>query len=114
MFFWSSEHPISDVAIPFSNCTWNTLTALTDLDTTTCLESSPEAVPLARRLIRELAAIARGLGYEIDPPGGDPADGAKSLDASVVDRAIAMHAITTSMRVDIQKKRRVEVEVRVE
>ena len=71
-------------------------------------------MPLACRLIKELAAIARALGYEIDPPGGDPANGGKSLDNIFVDRTRAMPGITTSMRADVQNRKRVEVEVCVE
>jgi ketopantoate reductase len=86
------------------NCCWNTLGALTLLDTAQILHSSESALPVAKALIEEMASIARALGYEIE-------------DAYLEDltqREAVWKGITSSMYADAKHKRPMEVEVRSE
>jgi len=86
----------------FRNCAWNPLTALTDLDTTTYLRSSPFSEPIARRLIREVVAVARGLGMELDV-------GDKSREDTIIE-LVYQAPLTSSMRSDTHNHRAMEVE----
>lgn len=104
------------------------MTALTDLDTTTYLDSSPSAEPTARRLIREIVAVARAIGIEIDPAtlpalphaangngsaiNGKPAVNGtiEKLEDILVNR-VRQRPLTSSMRTDVQNGRTVELEV---
>jgi ketopantoate reductase len=86
------------------NCAWNPLTALTDLDTASYLGSSTWAEPMARRLVHEVVAVAKGLGLELD------ADGKIREDAII--EFVKYEPLTTSMRSDTHNHRPLEVEVR--
>ncbi|KAF9512531.1 hypothetical protein BS47DRAFT_1345303 [Hydnum rufescens UP504] len=84
------------------NCAWNPLTALTDLDTASYLGSSTWAEPMARRLVHEVVAVAKGLGLELD------ADGKIREDAII--ESVKHEPLTTSMRNDTHNHRPMEVE----
>ncbi|KAK5114800.1 hypothetical protein LTR85_010113 [Meristemomyces frigidus] len=83
------------------NAAWNPLTTLTDVDTQTWLKSSPEAIPMTKRLMREVIDIARRcdvpIGYEL-------AD-------SLVEKILAMPGIFSSMHTDAKGGRPLEVDV---
>lgn len=82
---------------------------------------------MARRIVREVVLIARGLGIEIDPyePGlyADPEQAKRSGDAiglkpnervadSLMDRARDVGPFSASMRMDVKQGRGVEMQVR--
>ena len=106
------------------NVAWNSLTALTDLDTTTYLQSSPSAEAVVRRLMAETSAISRALGIEIDPlePGVLEASEATKYATAIgslgrladtcIKRVMDVGPITSSMRTDIQNGRPIEADVR--
>lgn len=120
------SNSLSRFVEPIRNAAWNGLTALTDLDSTTYLHSSPLADPLARRLMREIVTISRALGIEIDPfePGVlQPEEANKVAQAlnrngrladALIERVIAVGPITSSMRIDVQNGRPVEADVRTD
>jgi len=84
------------------NCACNPLTALTDLDIATHLGTSSFSEQTSRRILREVIAIARGLGMELDAGGNSPEDAMMEL---------VHHAPpTNSMRIDAQNRRTMEVE----
>jgi 2-dehydropantoate 2-reductase len=84
------------------NAAWNSLTTLTLLDTQTWLVSSPEAMPLTRRLMREVIDVGRACGVD-------------ALQYDLIDRLIAkilaMPGIGSSMRTDYLEGRPLEVDV---
>ena len=83
------------------NAAWNSLTTLTMLDTHSWLESSPHAMPMTRRLMREVIDVARKcdvpLRYE--------------LVDQLIERILAMPGIGSSMQTDCKNGRPLEVEV---
>ncbi|PYH90729.1 2-dehydropantoate 2-reductase [Aspergillus ellipticus CBS 707.79] len=83
------------------NCAWNTLTTLTGLDTASFLASSPDADPLTRKLMREVIAVATASGVSL------PAD----LVETQMARMRGLGAVRTSMQVDREMGRRMEVDV---
>lgn len=105
------------------NAAWNGLTALTDLDSTTYLQSSPGAEPLTRRLMHEIITIARALGIETDPfePGiHDPAEAQKIAEGigrkgrladELITMAVVLGPVGSSMRTDVQNGRPLEADV---
>ncbi|KAL4953803.1 FMN-dependent dehydrogenase-domain-containing protein [Aspergillus filifer] len=83
------------------NAAWNSLTALTNVDTQAWLHSSPDAEPYTRRLMREVIAIARGCGVQLH-------DG---LVDQLMDRINAMPGIGSSMQTDCRSGRPMEIDV---
>jgi len=100
-----------------SNAAWNPITALTDLDTKSYLQSSLSAESLIRRLMAEISIISRALGIEIDPlePGVlEPLEAEKYAAAigrqgrladMLLNRVKYIGPSTSSMRTDVQNKR---------
>jgi 2-dehydropantoate 2-reductase len=84
------------------NVAWNSLTTLTLLDTHTWLESSPEAMPMTRRLMREVIDVGRMCG--VSALQYDLVD-------KLVDKILAMPPIGSSMRTDYLEGRPLEVDV---
>ncbi|KAJ9225458.1 hypothetical protein DTO169C6_2191 [Paecilomyces variotii] len=83
------------------NAAWNTLTTLTLLDTKSWLGSSPDALPLTRRLMTEVIDVARRLGVPIE----------HSLVDTLIDKITAMPGIGSSMQTDYKNGRPMEVDV---
>ncbi|RAO73820.1 uncharacterized protein BHQ10_009832 [Talaromyces amestolkiae] len=84
------------------NAAWNSLTSATLLDTHSWLTSSPEAMPMTRRLMSEVIDVGRACGVS-------------TLEHSLIDRLIekilAMPPIGSSMRTDTVAGRPLEVDV---
>ncbi|GIJ89104.1 hypothetical protein Asppvi_008033 [Aspergillus pseudoviridinutans] len=83
------------------NAAWNSITALTMVDTQTWLTSSVEATPLTRRLMREVIAVGRGCGVDLD----------EGLVDRLMDKINALPGIGSSMQVDCRNGRPMEIEV---
>lgn len=83
------------------NCAWNSLTTLTLLDTQTWLKSSPDAMPMTRRLMGEVIQVAR----KCDVPLED------ELIDRLMDRILAMPGIGSSMQKDFKEGRPLELDV---
>lgn len=83
------------------NAAWNTLTTLTLLDTKSWLGSSPDALPLTRRLMTEVIDVARRLGVPIE----------HSLVDTLIDKIMAMPGIGSSMQTDYKNGKPMEVDV---
>ncbi|KAJ9269230.1 hypothetical protein DTO212C5_4725 [Paecilomyces variotii] len=83
------------------NAAWNTLTTLTLLDTKSWLGSSPDALPLTRRLMTEVIDVARRLGVTIE----------HSLVDTLIDKIMAMPGIGSSMQTDYKNGKPMEVDV---
>ncbi|KAF7183669.1 hypothetical protein CNMCM7691_004019 [Aspergillus felis] len=83
------------------NAAWNSITALTMVDTQTWLTSSAEATPLTRRLMREVVAVGRGCGVDLD----------EGLVDRLMDKINALPGIGSSMQVDCRNGRPMEIEV---
>lgn len=82
------------------NAAWNPLTTLTLLDTHAWLGSSPEALPMTRRLMREVIDVARALGIGLE----------YALADELIQKVQGMQAIGSSMRTDCEAGRPMEVE----
>lgn len=83
------------------NVAWNSITALTMVDTQTWLYSSAYATPLTRRLMGEVIAVGRGCGVDLD----------ERLVDRLMEKINALPGIGTSMQVDCQSGRPMEIEV---
>lgn len=83
------------------NAAWNSLTALTLVDTQTWLHSSRDADPFTRQLMREVIQIARGCGAQI----------ADELVDQLMDRINALPGIGSSMQTDCKNGRPMEIDV---
>ncbi|RLM01938.1 hypothetical protein CFD26_108459 [Aspergillus turcosus] len=83
------------------NVAWNSITALTMVDTQTWLHSSADATPLTRRLMGEVIAVGRGCGVDLD----------EGLVDRLMEKINALPGIATSMQVDCQNGRPMEIEV---
>ncbi|KAL1976264.1 hypothetical protein VTN31DRAFT_2546 [Thermomyces dupontii] len=84
------------------NAAWNSLTTLTLSDTHTWLDSSPEAMALTRRLMREVIDVGRACGvtalqYEL-------------ID-QLIEKILKMPPIGSSMLTDCKEGRPLEVDV---
>lgn len=83
------------------NVAWNSLTALTMLDTQSWLHSSADATPLTRKLMREVIDVARRCGV--------------ALEYDLVDRLMAkinsLPGIGSSMQTDCENGRPMEIDV---
>ncbi|KAF8303388.1 6-phosphogluconate dehydrogenase C-terminal domain-like protein [Clavulina sp. PMI_390] len=105
------------------NASWNSVTTLADLDSAAYLAASSSSEALARRIMREVVLVARGLGVEIDPlePGVLNPEEAKRvakalgcterLDDMLVNRLKNFQNINTSTRTDVLEGRALEYEV---
>lgn len=82
------------------NAAWNALTTLTRSDTHAWLASSADAPPLTTRLMREVIAVARGLGVPL----------ADALADDLVRRIRARPPIGSSMWADYERGRPLEVD----
>ena len=83
------------------NVAWNSLTTLTLLDTQSWLNSSPDATPLTRKLMREVIDVGRKCGVELD----------YGLIDRLMDKINAMPGIGSSMQTDCLNKRPMEIDV---
>ncbi|KAI0402182.1 2-dehydropantoate 2-reductase [Xylaria palmicola] len=83
------------------NAAWNSLTALTMLDTHSWLQSSPGATPLTQRLMHEVIDVAQKCGVPLE----------HSLVDRLMSKILAMPPIGSSMQVDAKMERPMEVEV---
>ncbi|KIW69396.1 hypothetical protein PV04_05275 [Phialophora macrospora] len=83
------------------NCAWNSLTTLTMLDTHSWLKSSPESMPMTRKLMQEVIEVARACAVPIKD----------DLIDTLIDKILAMQPIGSSMQTDCKMGRPMEVEV---
>lgn len=83
------------------NAAWNSLTTLTMLDTRAWLNSSPDAEPLSRSIMREMITIGRACGVPL----------ADDLVDRFMERINALPAIGTSMQTDCKSGRPMEIDV---
>ncbi|KAL4949630.1 ketopantoate reductase PanE/ApbA-domain-containing protein [Aspergillus filifer] len=83
------------------NVAWNAITALTDQDVGSWLHSSPEAIPYSRRLMGEVIAVAEALGVKLE----------EGLADTLIERAMGLGNIRTSMQTDRECGREMEIEV---
>ncbi|KAJ2986037.1 hypothetical protein NUW58_g5222 [Xylaria curta] len=83
------------------NAAWNSLTTLTMLDTHSWLSSSSGATPLTKRLMHEVVDVAQKCDVPIE----------HDLVDRLVDKILGMPPIGSSMQVDAQNQRPMEVEI---
>jgi 2-dehydropantoate 2-reductase len=85
------------------NAAWNSVTALTNLNTKDFLENtSPEALPLVVRLMGEMVSIAQASGVPIE----------KTIINQLLSKAMAAeNGLNSSMQEDMRSSRPTEVEV---
>ena len=83
------------------NCAWNSLTALTMLDTHSWLKSSPDSTPMTRTLMQEVINVASAC----DVPMKD------ELIDELMDKILAMQPIGSSMQTDCKMGKPMEVEI---
>jgi 2-dehydropantoate 2-reductase len=83
------------------NAAWNTLTALTQVDTHALLSSSPNAPPLSRQLMKEVIDVARKCEVPLE----------YELVDRLMDRIHSLQPINTSMQIDYKNERPMEVDV---
>ncbi|KAJ5949341.1 hypothetical protein N7454_000925 [Penicillium verhagenii] len=83
------------------NAAWNSITALTMVDSQTWLHSSKNAEPLTRQLMREVIQIGRACGVTLDD----------ELVQQLMDKINAMPGIGSSMQTDCKSGRPMEIDV---
>lgn len=83
------------------NAAWNSVTALTLVDTQTWLHSSSEAEPFTRQLMQEVITIARGCGVPVK----------EGLIDDLMDKVNSLPGIGSSMQTDCKNGRPMEIEV---
>ncbi len=83
------------------NAAWNSLTTLTLLDTQSWLKSSEDAMPLTRRVMREVIDIAKACKVELK----------YALIDQLINKILNMHPIGSSMQTDCKAGRQMEVEI---
>jgi 2-dehydropantoate 2-reductase len=83
------------------NCAWNSLTTLTMLDTHAWLSSSPDAIPMTRRLMQEVIEVARACRVPLK----------NELVDVLLERILAMSTIGSSMQADCKMGRPMEVDI---
>lgn len=83
------------------NAAWNSLTTLTMLDTHTWLKSSPDAMPMTRRLMTEVIDVARKCDVPIE----------YSLIDTLINKILEMPPIGSSMQMDAKNGRPMEVDI---
>ncbi|KAL5589063.1 hypothetical protein FOBRF1_015591 [Fusarium oxysporum] len=83
------------------NAAWNSLTALTLMDTHAWLSSSDLSTPMTRKLMKEVIDVANALGVPL---------GYELIDM-LLEKILAMPPIGSSMRTDYENGKPMEVEV---
>ena len=83
------------------NAAWNSLTTLTLLSTHDWLNSSADAVPLTRKLMREVIDVARACEVPLE----------HGLIDTLIDKILAMPPIGSSMRTDFENGKPMEVDI---
>lgn len=83
------------------NAAWNPLTTLTGVEVQTYLKSSPEAMRVTRQLMQEMVDIAQACKVPLS----------HDLVEVLIDKVLAMPPIFSSMYVDSQEGRPLEMEV---
>jgi 2-dehydropantoate 2-reductase len=83
------------------NAAWNPLTTLTNVDTQTWLQSSLEAMPMTKRLMKEVIDVAKRCGVPIG----------YELIEELMSKILAMPGIYSSMHGDATHGRPLEVDV---
>ncbi|QGI86818.1 hypothetical protein CEK25_013547 [Fusarium fujikuroi] len=83
------------------NAAWNSLTALTLVDTHAWLSSSDLSTPMTRKLMKEVIDVANALGVPLE----------YGLIDRLLDKILAMPPIGSSMRTDYENGKPMEVEV---
>jgi 2-dehydropantoate 2-reductase len=83
------------------NVAWNAITSLTMIDTKTWLQSSPDAIPLTKKLMHEVIEVARKSGV----PMRD------ELVDELFMKIMALPGVYTSMQKDVAAKNPLEIEV---
>ncbi|SCN65727.1 probable ketopantoate reductase family protein [Fusarium fujikuroi] len=83
------------------NAAWNSLTALTLMDTHAWLSSSDLSTPMTRKLMKEVIDVANALGVPLE----------YGLIDRLLDKILAMPPIGSSMRTDYENGKPMEVEV---
>ncbi|KAK2126295.1 enolase C-terminal domain-like protein [Fusarium oxysporum II5] len=83
------------------NAAWNSLTALTLMDTHAWLSSSDLSTPMTRKLMKEVIDVANALGVPL---------GYELIDR-LLEKILAMPPIGSSMRTDYENGKPMEVEV---
>lgn len=83
------------------NAAWNSLTALTQLNTKNWLESSPEALETTRVLMKEVMAVAEKKGIAFDD----------NLPDQLIEKVQGLGGVISSMMTDVREGRPGEVEV---
>lgn len=83
------------------NVAWNSLTTLTMLDTQTWLKSSDVAMPLTRRVMREVIDIAQACKVDLR----------YELVDQLIGKILKMPGIGSSMQTDCKAGRQMEVEI---
>jgi 2-dehydropantoate 2-reductase len=84
------------------NAAWNSLTTATLLDTHSWLNSSPEAMPMTRRLMNEVIDVGRACGVSALE---------HSLTDTLIEKILGMPPIGSSMQTDALAGRPLEVDV---
>ncbi|KAJ5935053.1 hypothetical protein N7466_004600 [Penicillium verhagenii] len=83
------------------NAAWNSITALTMVDSQTWLHSSKNAEPFTRQLMREVIQIGRACGVTLED----------QLVQQLMDKINAMPGIGSSMQTDCKSGRPMEIDV---
>ncbi|KIV81885.1 hypothetical protein PV11_04035 [Exophiala sideris] len=83
------------------NVAWNSLTTLTMLDTHSWLNSTPDSMPMTRKLMTEVIDVARKCDVPLQ----------YELVDQLIDRILAMPPIGSSMQTDCKLGRPMEVDV---
>ncbi|KAI0146188.1 2-dehydropantoate 2-reductase [Xylariaceae sp. FL1272] len=83
------------------NAAWNSLTAMTMLDTHSWLKSSPSAMPMTRKLMHEVIHVAQKCDVPIE----------YSLADTLIDKILKMPPIGSSMQNDAKAGKPMEVEI---
>lgn len=83
------------------NAAWNSVTTLTMLDTQSWLNNSSEAMPLTRRLMREVIDVARKCDVPLQ----------YDLVDELISKILAMPGIGSSMQADCRAGRQMEVDI---
>ncbi|KAM0542857.1 hypothetical protein ACHAPJ_012580 [Fusarium lateritium] len=83
------------------NAAWNSLTALTLMDTHAWLNSSDLSTPMTKKLMKEVIDVAKALGVPIE----------YELIDRLLEKILGMPPIGSSMRTDVENGKPMEVEV---
>ncbi|GAD99661.1 hypothetical protein PVAR5_8384 [Paecilomyces variotii No. 5] len=83
------------------NSAWNAVTALTLTDTQTWLHSSPSAMAMTRRLMTDVLSVGKAIGVPLD----------EGLVDRLIEKALSLPGLGSSMQVDRKMGRTMEVEV---